>query len=106
VPARLSEHRPIVLSRHAPRDGGARIQDHWYRRIGPGLAHPLPDPPSLRARRDLDRVRCDLGTGGFLNVRIEALVRHLVRGISPAPRPDYTHALARALVKNMQLAIW
>ena len=144
----------VVLARYAPRDRGDRIalvvigrdrlfvveprdedgdlvcyQDHWYRRSGPHSAHPLSDPPSLRARRNAERVRSDLGTGGFLNVRIEplvvltrarpddvrsscvpviagldALVRYVLRTALGDAAPERTHALASALAKNITLA--
>lgn len=154
----LREHLPedhVVLARYAPRDRGDRIalvvigrdrlfvveprdedgdvvcyQDHWYRRSGPSAAHPLADPPSLRARRNAERVRSDLGTGGFLNVRIEplvvltrarpddvrsscvpviagldALVRYVLRSAAGDAAPERTHALASALEKNITLAV-
>lgn len=157
VAQHLSERLPddhIVLPRYSPRDRGDRIpvvvvgraaifvieprdddgdlvcyQDHWYRRIGPGLAHPVTDAPSLRARRDRDRVRADLGTGGFLNVTIEplvlltrgrpldvgsscvsviagldALVRYIMRGAPGTPAHEHTAALASALARNITLA--
>lgn len=144
----------IVLSRYAPRDRGERIpvvvlgrrsvfvveprdeegelvcyQDHWYRRVGPGIAHALGDAPSLRARRNAARVRSDLGTGGHLNVPIaavvlltrgtpqdvrsscvpvvastEALARHLLQGIDDRPAPERTRALADALARNIRLS--
>jgi hypothetical protein len=88
----------LVLARYAPRDGGDRIpvviigrggltvieprdedgafvcyQDHWYKAVGI-VAHPLGDAPSLRARDNGVRVKRDLGTGGFINVKVEGLV--------------------------------
>jgi hypothetical protein len=88
----------LVLSRYAPRDGGERVpvviigrsglviveprdddgafvcyQDHWYKAIGV-VAHSLGDAPSLRARDNGIRVKRDLGTGGFINVKVDALV--------------------------------
>jgi hypothetical protein len=157
VAALLREQLPedhVVLARYAPRDRGARValvvigrdrlfvveprdedgdlvcyQDHWYRRSGPNAAHPLADPPSLRARRNAERIRGDLGTGGFLNVRIEplvvltrgrpddvrsscapviagvdALVRYMRRAALGDAAPERTHALASALAKNITLA--
>jgi len=144
----------IVLSPYAPRDRAERIpivvvgrlglfvveprddegdlvcyQDHWYRRVGPGVAHALSDPPSLRARRNAARVRSDLGTGGFINVPIEAvvlltrgrpddvrsscvpvvagvdaIVRYMLRGIPEAPHAERTRALAGALATNIKLS--
>ena len=148
-----SDH--IVLARYAPRDRGDRIpvviigrerlfvieprdeegdlvcyQDHWYRRVGPGIAHALSDAPSLRARRNAARVRSDLGTGGYLHVPIDAavlltrgtpadvrsscvpvvtgmdaLLAHVLHGIAPAPAPERTRALADALARNIRLSV-
>lgn len=145
----------IVIDGYAPRDRAGRIaivivgrdrlfvveprdeegallcyQDHWYvRPRDGGPAHPLPDSPSLRARRDVARVRSDLGTGGFLNVTIHAavlltrahaedvrsscvpvfsgidpLVAHLTGGLADAPAPERTQALAGALARNITVA--
>lgn len=144
----------IVLSHYAPRDRGDRIpvvvvgrerlfvieprdeagdlvcyQDHWYRLSGTSHTHPLGDPPSLRARSNVARVRSDLGTGGFMNVPIDALVvltraraadvgsscvpvlagldelvRHMTGDLDRAPSPERTHALADALARNITLA--
>jgi len=145
----------IVLSRYAPRDRAERIpivvigrrnlfvieprddegdlvcyQDHWYLRAGPGIAHPVADSPSLRARRNVARVRSDLGTGGFINIPIEAavlltrgrpedvrsscvpviagldpLVRYMLRGLVEIPAHERTHALADALAQNIKLSL-
>jgi nuclease-like protein len=145
----------IVLPRYAPRDRGDRIpivvvgrqtlfvveprdeegdllcyQDHWYRRLGPGIAHPVTDSPSLRARRNVARVRSDLGTGGFINISIDAvvvltrgrpedvrsscvpvisgldpLVRYMLRALAATPAPERTHALADALAQNIKLSL-
>jgi hypothetical protein len=92
------------------------------------MAHALTDSPSLRARRNVARVRSDVGTGGFINVPIEAavvltrarpedvrsscvpvvagldpLTRHIVRGLAPAPAPERTQALAAALAHNIKV---
>ena len=144
----------LVLSRYAPRDGGERVpvviiarsglviveprdeegafvcyQDHWYKTVGT-VAHPLADAPSLRARDNGTRVKRDLGTGGFINVTVDALVvltrgepvnvrsscvpviggldplvRHLLQAASAPPAPEQTHALAAALDHNIKLAV-
>lgn len=157
VALHLRERLPddhIVLSRYAPRDRGERIpvvvvgrerifvielrddagalacyQDHWYRRTGTSRTHPLGDSPSLRARRDVGRVRSDLGTGGYMNVPIDALVvltraraedvgsscvpviagldaliDRITRAADGTPSPERTHALAEALATNIKLA--
>ena len=144
----------LVLSRYAPRDGGERVpvvvigrsglviveprdeggafvcyQDHWYTGVG-NVAHPLGDAPSLRARDNGARVKRDLGTGGFINVNVEALVvltkgepvdvrsscvpviggldplvRHLLQRAAALPTPERTRALAAALDHNIKLAL-
>jgi hypothetical protein len=157
VALHLRERLPedhIVLARYAPRDHGDRIpvvvvgrerifvieprddagdlvcyQDHWYRRSGVARTHPLSDSPSLRAARNVARVRNDLGTGGFMNVPIDALVvlsrgraedvgsscvpvvaglevlvARMTRDLAGAPSPEHTHALADALARNIRLA--
>jgi hypothetical protein len=144
----------LVLSRYAPRDGGERVpvvvigrhgltvieprdeegdlvcyQDHWY--LGAvGGAHALGDAPSLRARANAGRVRRDLGTGGFINVPVEALVvltrgrpadvrsscvpviggldplvRYLVQRAGSAPVPLRTEALSAALANAITLRV-
>ncbi|HKW79111.1 MAG TPA: nuclease-related domain-containing protein [Candidatus Limnocylindria bacterium] len=145
----------IVLARHAPRDGGVRVpvvvigrrglvviepredagdlvcyQDHWYRRVDGALAHPIADPPSLRARANAGRLRRDLGSGGYINVPIEALVLltrgrpddvrsscvpviagldalvgHLRIETSSPADPAHAHALHAALVENIKLTL-
>jgi hypothetical protein len=144
----------LVLSRYAPRDGGDRVplviigrsglviveprdddgafvcyQDHWYKAIGV-VAHPLGDAPSLRARDNGIRVKRDLGTGGFINVKVDALVlltkgepvdvrsscvpviagldplvRHLLQRAAAVPAPEDTHALAEALAHPIKLSL-
>lgn len=144
----------LVLSRYAPRDGGDRVpvviigrgglviveprdddgafvcyQDHWYKAIGI-IAHALGDAPSLRARDNGVRVKRDLGTGGFINVKVDALVlltkgepvdvrsscvpviagldplvRHLLRRAAAVPAPEDTRALAEALAHPIKLTL-
>lgn len=89
----------VVMARYAPRDGadvvpivvlgphgvlvveprdeeGALVcyQDHWYRRSGPGISHPLSDSPSKRARSNAARVKGDLSSGGFIYTGVEGVV--------------------------------
>ena len=144
----------LVLARYAPRDGGDRVpvviigrgglviveprdddgafvcyQDHWYKAIGV-VAHALGDAPSLRARDNGIRVKRDLGTGGFINVKVDALVlltkgepvdvrsscvpviagldplvRHLLQRASAVPAPEDTRALAEALAHPIKLSV-
>lgn len=144
----------LVLARYAPRDGGDRVpvviigrgglviveprddegafvcyQDHWYKAIGV-VAHALGDAPSLRARDNGVRVKRDLGTGGFINVKVDALVlltkgepvdvrsscvpviagldplvRHLLQRASAVPAPEDTRALAEALAHPIKLSV-
>jgi hypothetical protein len=88
-----------VMARYAPRDGadvvplviigphgvlvvepredeGALVcyQDHWYRRTGPGISHPMSDSPSKRARSNAARVKSDVASGGFIYMPVEAVV--------------------------------
>jgi hypothetical protein len=99
----LPEDR-VVLTRHAPRDGGERIplvvidhrglvvieprddegdlvcyQDHWYRRVEGRLAQSIGDAPSIRARLNALRLQRDLRTGGVTNVPVDGIVL-LTRG--------------------------
>jgi len=89
----------VVMARYAPRDGsdvvplvvlgphgvivvelrdeeGALVcyQDHWYRRTGPGISHPLSDSPSKRARTNAARVKGDVASGGFIYTHVEGVV--------------------------------
>ena len=114
----------IVLARHAPRDGGERVpvvvisshglvvvepredegdlvcyQDHWYRRVDGGVAQIISDPPSLRARANAARLRSDLGTGGFINVPVVALVL-LTRG-----RPDDVRSSCVPVVASLDALV-
>ncbi|HUQ42215.1 MAG TPA: hypothetical protein VM052_06920 [Candidatus Limnocylindrales bacterium] len=143
----------LVLSRYAPRDGADRVpvvviggsgvvvieprdeqgdfvcyQDHWYE--GTGVAHMLPDAPSLRARDNAARVKRDLGTGGFITVKVtalvvltrgrpldvrsscvpviaglDALVRHIRQQADAQPSPERTRALADALDHPIKLSL-
>ena len=157
VAAYLREKLPegcLVLSRYAPRDGNERVpvvivsgdgvfvieprdeegdfvcyQDHWYRGEGV-VAHPLPDAPSLRARDNAARVKRDLGTGGFITVKVvplvvltrgrpanvrsscvpviaglDPLVRHVAQLAATPPSPDQARALASALDHPIKLAL-
>jgi hypothetical protein len=70
----LGPHGVLVVE---PRDEeGALVcyQDHWYRRSGPGVSHPLSDSPSKRARANAARVKGDLASGGFIYTPVEGVV--------------------------------
>jgi hypothetical protein len=144
----------VVMARYAPRDGshlvplvvlgphgvlvieprddeGALVcyQDHWYRRTGPGVSHPLSDSPSKRARSNAARVKGDLASGGFIYTPVQGVVLlmrgqpddvgsscvpviagmdALVRRLEDHPRRDAslenTRALAGALSRPIRLA--
>jgi Nuclease-related domain len=90
----------VVMARYAPRDDSSDLvplvvlgphgvlvvelrdeegalvcyQDHWYRRSGPGVSHPLSDSPSKRARANVARVKSDLASGGFIYTSVEGVV--------------------------------
>ena len=89
----------VVMARYAPRDGADVVplvilgphgvlvvelrdddgslvcyQDHWYRRIGPGLSRPISDSPSKRARSNAARVKSDVASGGFIYTPVEGVV--------------------------------
>ena len=157
VAAYLREQLPeghLVLARYTPRDGGDRVsvvviggagvvvveprdeegdfvcyQDHWHRGEGV-VAHPLGDAPSLRARENAARVKRDLGTGGFITVKVDALVlltkgralnvrsscvpviagldalvRHIAQRAATPPSPEHARALADALDHPIKLAL-
>ncbi|MDQ2950695.1 MAG: NERD domain-containing protein [Chloroflexota bacterium] len=156
VAAHLREQLPegyLVLARYAPRDGNDRVpvviigagvfvieprdeegdfvcyQDHWYRGEGV-VAHSLSDAPSLRARDNAARVKRDLGTGGFITVKVEPLVvltrgrpsnvrsscvpviagldplvRHIAQRAVTPPSPEQARALANALDHPIKLAL-
>jgi hypothetical protein len=70
----LGPHGVLVVE---PRDEeGALVcyQDHWYRRTGPGVSHPLSDSPSKRARANAARVKSDLASGGFIYTPVDGVV--------------------------------
>jgi hypothetical protein len=90
----------VVMARYAPRDVSSEVvplvvvgphgvlvveprdeegalvcyQDHWYRRTGPGVSHPLADSPSKRAHANAARVKGDLASGGFIYTPVEGVV--------------------------------
>jgi nuclease-like protein len=90
----------VVMARYAPRDVSSDVvplvvigphgvlvvelrdeegalvcyQDHWYRRTGPGVSHPLSDSPSKRARANAARVKSDLASGGFIYTPVDGVV--------------------------------
>src|SRR5258708_28036508 len=90
----------IVMARYAPRDTSSDVvplvvlgpngvlvveprdeegalvcyQDHWYRRTGPGMSHPLSDSPSKRAHANAARVKRDLASGGFIYTPVDGVV--------------------------------
>jgi hypothetical protein len=101
--AYLEERLPpgyVVMARYAPRDVSSDVvplvvlgphgvlvvemrdeegalvcyQDHWYRRTGPGVSHPLSDSPSKRAHANAARVKGDLSSGGFIYTSVEGVV--------------------------------
>lgn len=93
-----SDH--VVMARYAPRDVSSDVvplvvvgphgvlvvevrdeegalvcyQDHWYRRTGPGVSHPLSDSPSKRAQANAARVKGDLSSGGFIYTSVGSVV--------------------------------
>jgi hypothetical protein len=125
----LGPHGVLVVE---PRDEeGALVcyQDHWYRRTGPGMSHPLSDSPSKRAHANAARVKGDLSSGGFIYTRVEAvvvltrgqaddvgsscvpviagmdaLVRHLEAHTERDSSSDRTRALVGALSAPIRLA--
>jgi hypothetical protein len=145
----------VVMARYAPRDDGGDVvplvvlgphgvlvveprdeagslvcyQDHWYRRTGPGISHPLSDSPSKRARFNAARVKSDLASGGFIYTPVEGvvvltrgkaddvgsscvpvivgmddLVRHLEGHTRRDASSERTHALVGALSGPIRLA--
>ncbi len=152
---RLSSPDHVVVTRYAPRDDSSDVvplvvlgphgvlvveprdeegalvcyQDHWYRRSGPGVSHPLSDSPSKRARWNAARVKGDLASGGFIYtpvlgvvvlvrgraedtrsscvpviVGMDALVRHIESHARQDGSPERTRALAGALSGPIRLA--
>jgi hypothetical protein len=125
----LGPHGVLVIE---PRDeAGALVcyQDHWYRRTGPGVSHPLSDSPSKRARSNAARVKSDLASGGFpyapvdgvvvltrgqpddvgsscvpVIAGMDALVRHLESRSQRDSSVAHTKALVRALSGPIKLA--
>lgn len=125
----LGPHGVLVVE---PRDEeGALVcyQDHWYRRTGPGISHPLSDSPSTRARANAGRVKRDLASGGFIYTPVDgvvvltrgqpddvgsscvpviagmdALVRHLESHSQRDSSVEHTRELVRALSSPIRLA--
>lgn len=125
----LGPHGVLVVEPRDEEGGLACYQDHWYRRSGPGVSHPLSDSPSKRARGNAARVKSDLSSGGFIYTRVEgvvvltrgqpddvgsscvpviagmdALVRHLESHAQPDGSIERTHALVGALSGPIRLA--
>jgi hypothetical protein len=103
----VGPHGVLVVE---PRDDeGALVcyQDHWYRRTGPGISHPLSDSPSNRAHANAARVKSDLASGGFIYTPVAAVVL-LTRGqaddvgSSCVPVVAGTDALVRHLETHTQ----
>ena len=143
-----------VMARYVPRDGADEVplvvigphgvlvvelrddegalvcyQDHWYKRTGPGISHPLSDSPSNRARSNAARVKSDVASGGFIYTPVEAvvvltrgqpddvgsscvpvvagmdaLVQHLQARTTRDSSSEHTQALVRALSAPIRLA--
>jgi hypothetical protein len=132
-----------VMARYVPRDGADEVplvvigphgvlvcyQDHWYKRTGPGISHPLSDSPSNRARSNAARVKSDVASGGFIYTPVEAvvvltrgqpddvgsscvpvvagmdaLVQHLQARTTRDSSNEHTQALVRALSAPIRLA--
>jgi hypothetical protein len=70
----LGPHGVLVVEPRDEEGALACYQDHWYRRTGPGVAHPLSDSPSKRARSNAARVKSDLASGGFIYTAVEGVV--------------------------------
>jgi len=99
----LGPHGVLVVE---PRDDeGALVcyQDHWYRRTGPGISHPLSDSPSNRAHANAARVKNDLASGGFIYTSVAAVVL-LTRGQADDVGSSCVPVLAGvdALVRHME----
>ena len=78
----LGPHGVLVIEPREEEGVLACYQDHWYRRTGPGISHPLSDSPSKRAHANAARVKGDLASGGYPYTPVESVVV-LTRG-----RPD------------------
>ncbi|MEX2047272.1 MAG: nuclease-related domain-containing protein [Chloroflexota bacterium] len=125
----LGPHGVLVVEPRDEEGGLVCYQDHWYRRSGPGISHPLSDSPSKRARSNAARVKSDLSSGGFIYTNVEgvvvltrgqpddvgsscvpviagldALVRHLESHAQPESSIEHTQALVGALSGPIRLA--
>lgn len=70
----LGPHGVLVVELRANEGTIVCYQDHWYRRTGPGVSHPLSDSPSKRAQKNAARVKSDLASGGFIYTPVEGVV--------------------------------
>jgi len=78
----IGPHGVLVVELRDEEGGLVCYQDHWYRRAGPGVSHPISDSPSKRAHANAARVKRDLASGGFIYTPVDGVVV-LTRG-----RPD------------------
>lgn len=70
----LGPHGVLVVELREEEGALVCYQDHWYRRTGPGVSHPLSDSPSKRAHTNAARVKGDLSSGGVIYTSVEGVV--------------------------------